>query len=920
MSGDDFNPPIDGAILIGDDDNNILIGTPFNDQISGLGGNDRLFGRAGSDLLEGGIGHDKLFGGDGEDKLVGGMDNDKLFGQRNDDWLFGGDGHDKLFGDGGNDDLNGGDGRDLLFGGFGNDTVDGGLGNDFIRLGPGSDVLVLAPGNGFDTVKDFRDGHDKIQLDGGLTFDDLKILSQGRKNTLIRINKPGDPNDGEKLALLKGVRRKDLDIDDFIIPNQAPNAVDDKFTTDENTILNENVLTNDSDPDAGDILTVTEVDGVAANVGSQITLSSGALVTLNSNGTLAYDPNGAFDSLNTGDTALDSFTYQIGDGNGGFDTATVKITIEGITDNLPPAAVDDSFTTDEDTLLSGDVLAANPTTPDSDPDGDPITVTEVNGVAADVGTQITLTSGALLTLNSDGTFDYDPNGAFESLNTGETDTDSFTYTIDDGNGGTDMATVTITIEGVTDNSPPVAQDQSYSTFGNTLLEVAGADFVGDVASVTDTTNLLTGATDPDVGDVLSTLAETKATTEGGTVMIFSDGSFFYIPEAGDTGIDDTFTFTVLDGNGGTDMATATITLSDRIWYVDDSAAPGGDGTSANPLNSLAPLDTGGASDGLDGTGDTIYVLDGTYTSGITLEDNQSLLGQAVDLVVDSTTLITGSPANRPDITGNVALASGNTVQGIDLNGNIIGTNVGNLTVEDVVFSNSESRLDVINTTNNATLNILNNTLTPASPTGTNLTRFEIDNDGNNAVVNITGNTIDRGTSSGDALRFENSGTGVTATISNNDVDASGFSTGTGIEVLNQLSGTQTLLLTNNTVDGTGSFHILVDSEDNGTITATVTNNSVPTGVAPSIANNASLALNAEDNATLNVSVTGNDMQGDNGNTGGGSLPFEADILFIDSGAGAVVNVAQASAAAVTALNNGDTVGTFGTVNFGVPLP
>jgi hypothetical protein len=253
------------------------------------------------------------------------------------------------------------------------------------------------------------------------------------------------------------------------------------------------------------------------------------------------------------------------------------------------------------------------------------------------------------------------------------------------------------------------------------------------------------------------------------------------------------------------------------------------------------------------------------------------------------------------------------VQGIDVNGDITGSNVGNVTIQNVVFSNSESNLAITNTTAGATLNILNNTLAPTSPTGTNLTRFLIDNNANNAVVNITGNTINRGNTSGDGLRFENSGNGVTATLSNNDIDASDFSTGAGLEVLN-FAGVLDVLVDNNTVDGTGTFHFLIDSENNGTINATVTNNSVPSGVAPSVANNASLAFNAEDNATLNVSVTGNNMQSANG---GGT--FENDIVFVDSGAGAVVNVVQADAAAVSAANNGDTVGTFGTVNFGVPL-
>ena len=73
------------------------------------------------------------------------------------------------------------------------------------------------------------------------------------------------------------------------------------------------------------------------------------------------------------------------------------------------------------------------------------------GRLGEIGQQVTLASGALLTLNADGTFDYDPNGAFDHLAEGETATDGFAYTVSDGNGGVDTASVTITIDGVPAN-------------------------------------------------------------------------------------------------------------------------------------------------------------------------------------------------------------------------------------------------------------------------------------------------------------------------------------------------------------------------------------------------------------------------------------------------------------------------------------
>ena len=91
---------------------------------------------------------------------------------------------------------------------------------------------------------------------------------------------------------------------------------------------------------------------------------------------------------------------------------------------------------------------------DSDPDAtDVLTVTEVNGDPAGVGTTVTLPSGAELTVNPDGTYEYNPNGAFDALAAGESTTETFTYTIDDGNGGTDTASVDITVQGPTKAQP-----------------------------------------------------------------------------------------------------------------------------------------------------------------------------------------------------------------------------------------------------------------------------------------------------------------------------------------------------------------------------------------------------------------------------------------------------------------------------------
>jgi len=249
----------------------------------------------------------------------------------------------------------------------------------------------------------------------------------------------------------------------------AVNAIDDDAYLLEDTVLDGNVFSNDIDLDAGDAngdgipdgLTVTAVNGDSGQVGNTITLADGVLVTVNADGTYSIDANDA-DWLAVGEFFEGEVTYSVDDGNGGSDTSTLFITVEGVNDE--PIANDDFDNTEEASVTSGNVLPN-----DTDPDlSDVLTVSDVNGDPTAVGQEITLDSGALLTLNADGSYDYNPNGAFDSLNDGETGTDSFTYQISDGNGGFDTATVTITIDGIGGavDPEPEPEGDNFGTFTN----------------------------------------------------------------------------------------------------------------------------------------------------------------------------------------------------------------------------------------------------------------------------------------------------------------------------------------------------------------------------------------------------------------------------------------------------------------------
>ena len=204
--------------------------------------------------------------------------------------------------------------------------------------------------------------------------------------------------------------------------NAAPTPVDDSYATDAGAALvvaaAQGVLANDSDPD-GDAMTATRVSG-----------PSNGTLTLNADGSFDYTPDAGF-------SGTDSFTYAAGDGNGGSTEATATISVAGV--NTAPVGIADTYTASFETALlvgAASGLLGN----DADADGDALSVASIEGLAGNVGAAITLNSGATLTVNADGSFDYVPATGFSG-------TDSFTYTPGDGSAAGDPVTVTIDVAG-----------------------------------------------------------------------------------------------------------------------------------------------------------------------------------------------------------------------------------------------------------------------------------------------------------------------------------------------------------------------------------------------------------------------------------------------------------------------------------------
>ena len=186
--------------------------------------------------------------------------------------------------------------------------------------------------------------------------------------------------------------------------DDAPVAIDDQVSTPEATPVTFDPLANDS-----------EVDGEQLSVGA-VSEPANGIVTKNGDGTLTYTPDAGF-------TGLDTFTYQACDETGTCSEGTVTVNVKSGPNSLP-VAVDDDVATPANVPVVVDVLSN-----DSDPDGDPLTISGV--VQPAEGTVF---------INSDGTLRYEPPALFEGVAT-------FTYEVCDGHGGCASATVTVQVGG-----------------------------------------------------------------------------------------------------------------------------------------------------------------------------------------------------------------------------------------------------------------------------------------------------------------------------------------------------------------------------------------------------------------------------------------------------------------------------------------
>ena len=301
--------------------------------------------------------------------------------------------------------------------------------------------------------------------------------------------------------------------------NDAPVAVDDAITTNEDTTGSVNVLTNDTDIDEDTL----SFDGFIGDTTSFGTFAqSGGLITF----TPKADYNGSF-----------TVGYRVSDGNT-TDTGEITVTVNPVND--APVALADSKTTPEDTSL--DITMGELISDVDEEDDSNLTVSVEDGDGPAYGT--VSVSGLTITYTPDANW----NGS-----------DSFTYTVKDQSGVSDTNTIRITVTAV--NDAPVPQNDTAETSEDTPVTV----------------DVLSNDSDIDMGSTLNespqaaiTISDAGDPAHGSTDVV--DGKVVYTPDADYNG-EDSFKYTVTDGTVFAQASVAVVIsqVNDNPDTVDDTA-------------------------------------------------------------------------------------------------------------------------------------------------------------------------------------------------------------------------------------------------------------------------------------------------------------------------------------------------------------
>ena len=502
------------------------------------------------------------------------------------------------------------------------------------------------------------------------------------------------------------------------------------------------------------------------------------------------------------------------------------------------------------------------------------------------GTGNFLASGGIINIQTDGSFTFETNSAYDSLPNGHFVEQVFTYTIGNSNSEMEEGQVTITVSDP--NNPPEAFNETafldYIHRPNTFMNVLANDFdpEGDALTLTTTGNITTNS--------------------GAIVNVAANGDVSYV--SGYTGSgSDSFSYTVQDTLGVTDTATATInydTCSFVVTTLNDVVA------NDNELSLREAIECANHSTDFN----AITFADG-LTGTITLDDALGELRIATDMSITGngalSTAISGNDLTNifgvfPDNQGGTKVSNdiSFTVENMTLTdgfgvfpgGSIIreavGTGLQNeITINNVEITSSEADTLIELAGDNTILNINNSTIADnnlGSGTNSMITAF-----GLNQVININESTISNNNSTyvvdlnSDTLNIRNS------TIAQNNTFSAIRDFGTGI-----VSAQSTIIVNNNNASGfdvdlnggtlTGGTNLSGTGSIFGSISPTTIQSlffpNVSTSATPAQIDLAPLTLNGGETRTH--ALNGGSIAIDNGNNLDNTITDQRGATIADS--------------------------------------
>ena len=387
-----------------------------------------------------------------------------------------------------------------------------------------------------------------------VTLNQVITLAQLNANQLTFVpvaNQSGSPYDSFDFEVGDG---SDFSTSDYTLTvnvtpvNDAPTGSANSVSTNEDityTFVAADFTVGYSDPETDPFaeIRITSLESVGS------LLLGGVAVTLNQVITLAQLNANQLTFVpvaNQSGSPYDSFDFEVGDGSD-FSSSAYTLTINVFSVNDVPVAIDDNATTSEETLLSVDVML-------NDNLGD--TPTFISSVDA------TSVQGGSVVINNNGTpgdtsddfIDYLPPPGFNGA-------DSFTYSIEDADGDSSTATVTINVTPLND-IPQAVDDSAPATEEiSTIIDVLINDNLGDTPTMISAV------------DAVTTQGGSAVINNNGTPGDTSDDFIDFTPAPNFNGID-TFTYTIEDNDGETSTATVTVTITgvnDTPLAVDDNS-------------------------------------------------------------------------------------------------------------------------------------------------------------------------------------------------------------------------------------------------------------------------------------------------------------------------------------------------------------